>query len=534
MIQDDIFVNQSRLSLSSVAELPGFIEKVTGCKSSSKEDVILILCAFAVYLSYEELYLLYPAHTSSMYSAIATLKKKGYITTQTNSKEGLVDTFFTLTSAGYKEANVLCEGQLSKAYKKRTVEAISHTYNAGYNFFQLLLLGQPLQWEREVVYTDLYKRRYRKGTLQIDGIGHLYRGTKEHLRIYIEQDMGFEPPETLVAKIDSYNKFGLMDDDASLVFSFKNARAKLEDNPLSRAYNGPYSEKRCAYLLKKMKETGIYDAYMLMEAGVVDREFMEKLLILIGAAVRNESGYLSRGSTFANKKVIEDFRNGLVTMTNPYEMKEFNEIHHHLAMNRFFAVAKKLVVMLPAMQPYTRRMLEGKPVLFVPTTLLADRMKWLLIDKYPHLIEKLKDSLLFYYKNVKYEGKFEVRLPNGQWVDYRNTFSYQFDNDVHGRICVEYPFMDLGAYIRGKFLVGAKTTETIHHLMIFETREQFESFFRLVQYHFEDLWLVPNKSSTVCIYLDDIGKEKKIFAPIINGDMVDAFGLRTSAVKEET
>ena len=159
-------------------------------------------------------------------------------------------------------------------------------------------------------------------------------------------------------------------------------------------------------------------------------------------------------------------------------------------------------------------MLKGFPVLFVPTTLLADRLKFAQLSLHKAECDAVRASLMSYYKDVEFVSELSsaIQLTNGMSVKMRNCFSY----DCDGRrsfAFVEFPSMDLGAWIRAYFFHKLYNGDTPYQLiLVFDTKRQATSFFQMFSYIYPQICVVYDMKGMLGLMRHNIGKERALFS----------------------
>jgi hypothetical protein len=159
-------------------------------------------------------------------------------------------------------------------------------------------------------------------------------------------------------------------------------------------------------------------------------------------------------------------------------------------------------------------MLKGYQVLFAPTTLVADRLRYAQLSLNRELADRLMGSLSAYYKGLRFEGELSspIALSNGMTLKMRNVFSYEC-GDGRSQIFVEFPSTDLGAWIRAyMFHKLYKGNVPYQLVLVFDTGRQAASLFEMFSYCYPEICVVYDKKGIFGMMRHTIGKEHPLFS----------------------
>ncbi len=510
MLDNDILVEHTYIDSTERTAIPKHLNRILGSNASDIKDAVILYAAYCVYISYEELYSIYrPLSSQIRTNAIPSLIKLGFLKkVPLTIPEGTAKVVFSITASGYKYASSLVGGMLPVKYRTgRNPISIGHIYATGYNFFKMLSLNIPLKWQREELYTAGYGK---SGDLQIDAICTLYPAHNSHrMKLYFEQDMGYELPVILEKKLESYEKFGLMDSPSEIiVFSM---RQKGISKP-SLSNSTPYSPVKLRALLQEMDKSGIEDAYEMLLNGF-EPSYLRSLLTLF--EVLDENGKKKRNALPLTKSVLKDYLEELSFCKNSFEHREYNAVHMNLAWIRLRYILQGLISNGSILPIYGNRLLTGYSILFIPTTLVAGRIKSFLPFLFEEEKAKLHRMLLPLFGPVLDEGELSgtLELSGNKHLRLRNCFSFSYAADKRGYVCIEHLSFDLGGWLRAIYFRKYYKGDIPYHLIcVFDTPEQYRLFFKLCDYLYPHLNLILNESSILGLMRKDIGKENKLFS----------------------
>lgn len=514
MLENDIYLNHIQLNIENIEDISNFMSRTLSFTGKSLKDIVLVLCAYSFYLTHEELSLLFPPIYQSASQHISertfsALEKDGYLKHETitsyKEQEGTARTFYYVTAQGYQYANSLCHGKLTSRYKKnRSKTAKSHTYYIGYNFIQLLLLGYPITWQREYLISSSLGQR--NNALQVDGKCDLFDnfGKKPYCTIYVEQDLGTEHNDILVGKLQNYAAYGLMDSpkDSLVLFSFSPKGVTFQSNG-KNSQKHPYSANKCKELLNYMDMMhldNIYDAYI---TGYPDTQFITSLLLKTRSAKGTHSGY-KKNKDILSKEELEEFRQLLLVRRNPYQQKDYNLIRNAFCKSRLEEMIKLLFSHIDKNELFLLRIRDGYQIMYLPTTLVAERIRYALLSKYIDLQQKIAHSLSEPFEAVVFRNELSHSLPltNRLKLTLRNYFSNQeFD------IFFEFLCFDVGAWVRAAHFPSLVSDKKAILVAVFESRAQIETFYNTIGFIYDE-------DSNIKIYgimLHDIGSSGHLF-----------------------
>lgn len=515
MLDNDIYVNHSELNISSLDEMYSHMARTLSFSGKTLKDAVLVLCAYSFYLSNEELSLLYhiyPAFTHLSARAFKPLIDNGYMVSERAASdkdmEGTARTLYALTKQGYELANSLCQGKITSKYKTlRSRIAKSHTYYIGYNFIGLMLLGFPITWEREFVYSGfVYGQRAK--ALQVDGKCVLYEkfGTKPFYTIYVEQDLGTEKNDILVGKFQNYASYGIMEDPLSslILFSFSQKGVALKKSSKYTTIH-PYNAAKLKKLINFMDELYLDDAFDAYLAGYPDNDFLISFLLKVNGAVEAKEG-LRKTKHIITKAFIEEFAQLIVEKRNPYQQRDYNIQRASFSRARLEEMIALLYGHLDMDESFLIRLRRGFQIYYLPTTLIADRLKYAMPSRFNDVLLSLKASLSI-FGDVSFNAELTNPLPltKGLSLNLRNAF-----RTSHGDFFIEFPCFDVGAWIRAMhFKLKYIGDKPAHLVLVFETRQQVEDFYKASECYIDTY--TKHDSQVLCIMLYDLGKTDKIF-----------------------
>lgn len=515
MLDTDIYVNHTDTGVSTIEGLLTYLKNTISFEGKDLQDAILVLCTYGFYTTNEEIsttFPVYPAFSHISTRVFAPLVRKGYLTSEKASSikemEGTAKVFYAVTPQGYQYANSLCHGKLTTKYKKNRAKiAKSHTYYIGYNFFQMLSLGFPMTWQREYLLGQ-YSYSQRNSSLQIDGYCELYKsyGDKPFYRLYVEQDLCTEHNDILVGKLQNYASYGLMDypTGSAIIFSLSQKGVTMGANGSVNSAH-PYSEQKCDRLLSYMKEMYLDDLYDAYITGYPDQKFITQLMLKVGAA-KEIDGKIKRGKFKAGADFVKEFRDLIRQKRNPYEHKEFNITRSNIARSRLEEMVKLLYSHINSQEVFLQRIRRGYQICYFATTLVSDRIRYVMLEHFKESQELLKKSLDI-FRNPHFESELSdtILLTKGIKLNLRNHFKADL-SDVY----VEFLSADVGAWIRAaQFIKMNISTEKKTLVLVFETRQQLTDFYKANECYAEEYSI--EKGGVLCLMLFDIGKDNKLF-----------------------
>lgn len=506
MLENDIYTHRSVYADDEFSDAVNSIAKTLRIQTDNVNDIVLTIAAHTLFFSHEELISLFPENDTAYNNRVEKrtikplVKEKDYVRAMNLDKPiGMSKKVFLLTRDGDTEARRIKGGDLMVEYpKKRPSETVrTHNYCAGMNYFQMLQLKRPFEWERERAYPNDSARGQKKD-LRVDGICHLYEEGRDRARIiYFEQDMGSEGSGTLLDKLDKYNQYGLMDHlDDIIVFSFFQTSASITAN--HNAVN-PYSFTHADRLLSYMDENGLEDIEAVLDSDYTNREYVDALK----KAVNGGDGPGIRTKKI-NRDFLQEFALSAKAHRNPYMQRGFNLKHVEMTLKRLNALHRPFLKYLYELPPFCTNILLGMQVLCLPTTLVAKRIPYAFLSKSHKERMELTRFLSGYFRDVRFikERSDRIRVSDGRSfasdIALRNAFSLPGG----GLVCVEFPFMDIGAYPRAALFKNNYKGSPISLICVFENKEQASQFYEGLDYIHDARTVTPEKSGIYCTFLD--------------------------------
>ncbi len=519
MLEDDIYVNQFSLGIDSVYGMTEHMRRTLSFEGKGLREAVLVLCAYCFYLSQEELSLLYPvypAFTQLSSRVFKPLIDLGYIVSEPAQKqnecEGTCKTFYSITKSGYEYANSLCNGKLTVKYRKnRTRIAKSHSYYIGYNLIEILLLGYAVTWQREYLLSSSFS--LGKKMLQVDARCDLYEAFGQHpfYTIYVEQDLGTEGNSVLFNKMMTYADLSLMNHpkDSLVLFSFSPKGVSLKNNPSSSDLGHLYSRTRLKALLSYMDMMHLDDAYEAYITGFPDREFVMLFLLTTSAAKENSNGpLLKRGPFKADRAFIEEFLLLINQRRNPYQQRDYNYVRCNLTRSRMEEMVRLIFRHASDNSRFFISMRDGFQILYLPTTLVANRLPYAFLSHSKDTLSALMMSL-GYFGNLRFVSDVSdtpLVLDRSVQISLRNMFL----TGDQKRIFVEFPALDIGAWLRAlHFSSLYHASEPITLICVFETEKQLSDFYRACEAYMRTYSI--ERGGILCLMLSDIGRTDRLF-----------------------
>lgn len=531
MLEKSVYLTKSPYAHLAPKEAEKAIADVLGIKIKNAADLLLVLNAYTLFMSHEELRALLP---SSGYNnrinklAVPQLKKAGYIDRiPLKTPIGTSKCLFEITKQGEGAANRTKGGAITvkrpKKFNKDTAQAyedkLSHPYCAGFNLFQMLLLGEPFEWEREVPYGSAYEfKQNRSDFLQVDARCLVYpKNAKKGRTIFLEQDMGTETNKTLLEKLEKYDNFALMRDPKNMiVFSYYQKEAAI---PTDHYQETVFANARCIALSDHMYAYNCESLEDVISTGYQDADYMK----LLSSFVEEQNALFGEKEEIS-ASFVSSFAKSLEAHENPYMLRSFNMAHLSLTKNRNAAIAKAL--MFAAYRPprFFDRIAEGFVIAGVPTTLMANRLPFVMLSQFETQRALIEKTVSKYFPGAQFASEVSnpLQVSTGTSMSVlcmRNAFSYDTDSGK-GQVYVEMPFMDVGSWLRVKLLrETCKETSPYSVICVLEDEEQASLFFSAIDYAHDD-FDVPTQNEGLGgiygIYLKDLGSE--VFAPTGLGD----------------
>ncbi len=534
MLEGDSLVRHNVCPVEKMGDIVPYVNKSLDCNVTTASEALLVLAAYCLYITHEEIGLTFPHNNSDLLSrTLSSLTDKGLLTKMPlTSYIGVSRSCFRITSSGFKMASELKGGLLPNKYKSLprgktgaisslSEQNIRHTYLVGYNLFSVLSLKLPVEWRREYPYTygTGYTGTRKKGDLIMDARCSLFPDERKGGYFYFEEDTGAENATILLNKLSKYYEHHLMDGvkaSNAVVFSFFDTSAHAPKNMPGMPVS-PYSTPRCKALLKVMTERNVEDAILLLGDSSVDQEYLRALLLLTGSGVMDGNS-LVRGRVTLSSDMVSEFYNGLLSRRNLYQTRDFNRLHSSLAFRRMVRMAVFLLSDLGNLPLYAERMGGGFPVYCMPTPLVSDRLPFCILPHMPFLMDAIKRTLSPYFSGVTYRSEVSEPLTvsrRGNMIRLRNVFSYDLSDGKQGYVAIEYISFDLSAWIRAALFMnymGSYSKEPYQFICVFESKEHCKRFCDTVKIPSGMNRIVPDSCGVFGLMLGDIGKKKTLFA----------------------
>ena len=364
-----------------------------------------------------------------------------------------------------------------------------HDYGIGMSILQFMLIGKPLYFDKEVVYSMSYKKS--KGSLCVDAVIG-FGG--DDFKIFLEQDMGTEKPYDLVSKLYLYYRGDLSRDKGCVLFS--------SHNPMNYSNCISFMRSKLEPLYDFMVECKIGSFYMFYE---LYREICDKVLLEVFYAVAVRVGFLLAYEGDSKKRLdaseitdntrfvlnekmdsftIEDFRryiDELFSGNNPYCQRMFNREQMKGATFKFRGMCEILCsyIMRGAYEAGEVMALlsHGFSCLVYPTVLLSRSYEYMKFAKRDEIMETLRlhypgiDENTYAHKSpyVNVEGLIACMLRN----------CYTLPNGT--LLCVEHIGYDVGAFIRFFYLYKNRDylEKPIHLIGLVENEDQMIYFAKM-------------------------------------------------------
>lgn len=509
MLDTDIYVQHKSTDATTALAVINDVSERFSCQPHDLRETILILAAQCVYITYTEFYSAYPVVASTVPVAFKKLLDNGYLKKGNfDSPEGPSKTYYTITPTGYAIANSLCKHPLSSRYKYgRKDTAIVHTYSAGLNMFQMICADIPFRWDREVILNDVinHMQNSAKGELQVDAECTVFPASKNERSYYFEQDMGYERESVLTDKLSRYYELGLMSSPNNVIlFSFR-IKGRHIESPSRYAQISPYSQKELRALIAQMETDKSDNAY-----DYIREPFAQVFLSEVGAARADGS----RGKVKADLAFVKQFYSSLVLRSNPYMLKFINKSFEDMASGRLHNIGSTLIKWANDLPGWAYPLMSGAQVDFLATPLVADNIGWTMLDTQPTLQDNLIASLSYLYDGLKYTGiSPDIPIDGGWNIKLRNAFAYKIKGDYKGIVCVEFPWMDLGAWLRAFLFLHQYHGQTpIHLINVFINKAEQLAFYETIRYAYPEVCVLLDKTSSFCLMQYDIGRTDRVYA----------------------
>ena len=508
--------------LDSDISLTDLVNTCLGTRVSNLSDSMIVLCALAGSVSYEEICSVMGYLPGTIISkVIPSLEKEGLIKSHRfEEPDGTALKCFICTRAGLSKAIELIGDKqvVSKTIKKG---ASRHSYGTGYNLYQLLRLKVPFTWYRESPYDNPFKIDidFRAGTdYRTDCLAHLASGRI----LRIEEDRDEERSSVLYNKLQNYESAGCFADAKNvLIFSVKVARADIP-KPSKKSGSYLYSRSRCRELLGKMVSYRVEDAsYLLGHPEVFSsQEYL--------------AGLIRRASEYGVSCVDIEFLNKLCTDLSPkgyclMQHEDYNRRHSRGAMSALRYCATSTIALGGDGVLDNRLLLsilKGAPVGFCATTILSKAVPYLALSDFPYELVGLMKMIDRYCKGVEFIGEVGEPFYIGRYKNplvLRNNFISSDGTEFF----VEFPCYDMGSWVRIKTLLERldETDRIVQVLCVFNSQKEAEDFFTYVGYDAESLSFNKTHTGLYGLYMGSIwdngemftvsGEDEKIFVPVM-------------------
>ena len=523
--ESDMNILQLKPEFDNVREVLAAAREVFGIHIDKMEDLIVLFASMCVYISAEELSFALSLSKQRSSAYLTSLCKKngkaGAVLKEVSADvtQGSTRKFFQITPDGHRHAMQLFNGlSLSKYKAKRSLIALVHTYGAGMNAFHVFMSMIPFRWEREV--TPNFGSKYYRGAsnlLQIDAICYLWYSDKAlGRRIYFEEDTGTETRKILIQKLEKYVQYGYMQDVNDIVFfSFFKSGVSL-------AYAQVAEMEYLRKLESAMSEYGVSDAVTLYDqhrSTLSEKltSFLQNFLLYTGCA-KMRSGELVRTDLVCDPQFVHDYIKAANSHTNPWKLREINERHESLCAATLKAFMIDFIESFSLYPAYIIRMLKGYRVYLCPTQLCTDAVRYSCLFNDAYLKNKVISSLYGLFGDVNYSSELcnivfdEPKLTIDK-INLRDCFSFIRDGYT-GKLCLEFPCYDAGAWIRLWYFSRHKKKEPVSVLCVFNDRQQALSFFETVSYSTDHLSVQYKDSGIYGILRGDLGHSSKIFSAV--------------------
>ncbi|MCR5718961.1 MAG: hypothetical protein K6F84_00195 [Lachnospiraceae bacterium] len=428
----------------------------------------------------------------------ANLSSLKFATPDMSSRKAL-----RLTKDGYKELAKHLPDSLKPAlgsFKiRRSGDMVTaHDYGLGMSLLSLMLLRTPFCFEKEETHS-FSKQSKQRGGLCIDAT--VYFQDNRNFKLYVEEDMGTEPMQTLIRKIGNYKHLGLTDTNSCIIFSshlpFSGTRPAFNINDL----NILYSE------LKKSGEKDLYSFYRSFKMSM-DKKLkmcLEDLLICTGTCITSKTK-ISNFNVLVKTLVpikhystrygielsdsyetvtftIEDLKEYIETLsngTNIFKKAFYGYVQANDTKKKFTNLTYLLTNILkekPTSDEITC-LLSGYPVFVLPSCLLANYSCFF----YPLSKGYMKDII---ETLNRYYDKDSLTIPIREYSQILSTpqMPFRLRNEIEisqdYSICIEHIGKDLGGYIRSLYFarnIGNISNHIIHLICICNNDEDIVHF----------------------------------------------------------
>ncbi len=361
-----------------------------------------------------------------------------------------------------------------------------HDYGLGVSLLSLMMLRQPLNVNKEIMYAS----RDGKTQLRIDAevkIGNI-NGTANQ-KLYVEQDMGTESARELLAKLVKYSECELCNENSSVVFSCHSTSGNVKVGGFCSAT----MKRHYDAVVAGGYETA-YDYYAACrdEMTMDDVSAVEEMLTAVndGVCVRQNGGRLEKGKEVMDAKSFEAYVKSLEDGSNRYLERKINARLMMKTKETMYAIWNNLTERIcnAYFSKAFRALTDGWHVYVLPSMLLANSGNLLAGGR--NGMEEYANAVSRYYFNPleRFVPCEEVKGKRtwvnfsewpSTWLTPRNLFS---SADGKTTLSFEHVGRDIGAFARCLAYSNMENREklNLHVIAVFDTLEDFVRFARLV------------------------------------------------------
>lgn len=438
------------LELEKGRQLAQYMSDACSCDIESCEDVILVTAYYAECITVEEIYVLfhdivhYDYDNVRLHKVFTKLKDDGLLDiAKLPHRDQLSRCVYALTKQGHAAISTMilkprAFNDVLRSVKKDGI-SIQHTYSCGLSFIHALCSQEPFSFDHETTFKDgrvTAKNTKSGGSVTSDAILHIKdKKTRQFVRhYYVEQDMGTESNIELVQKIYGYISNGVIGDSnlSSIVFLFRKPYL-IPDEPC-------FNLKKVKTLCADFEKSGAGTLSGLTHC-------------TDGAVLSSLLGVLPESRDFD----VEDLKNYYAEL----ERKDYERYQYVSAA----CLQKQAVFARKRRQNLTEifmsKVVAGKTNKAIDLFLSGAHVYAFATDMFKYYLrhictaERLKkftDSLAFsvsrYFPGLEPDSYSPLFTCKGTKthtppVSYANSYAYS-----GGHVCFEFPFADIGAYIR--------------------------------------------------------------------------------------
>ena len=211
---------------------------------------------------------------------------------------------------------------------------------------------------------------------------------------------------------------------------------------------------------------------------------------------------------------VKEYLDSLKSRTNPYMFREMNRIHSHYKELRLSYAVDAIFEDISNPPDFTWPLLQGFQVLYLPTSLVVNYMPYAMLSLFPKHRGKLMKVIAKYFGDTDFAGELSERMYvlENKPLRMRNIFTYRTGSGHIGTVSVEFPCMDLGAWLRVYMLANHYNgTEPFNVICVFDTMEQAREFFNTVHFN-APADVDPDKSGIYCMLLSELEKPHPLFS----------------------